>query len=138
MMLTLKRRYFGHGTFGELWHNDNLICRTVERPWMDNQRMISCIPEGRYTIKPVESPKFGSVYCLENSNLGVTHQGPSQRTHILIHKANTADQLHGCIAPGMTFGALGEQWAVLNSSTAFMKLKELLIDDEHEITITRG
>ena len=123
---TLKRRYFEHGTFGELFDPEgHKICCTVEREWYNNERGISCVPEGIYVAKPADSPRFGEVYVLESENLGVTHNGPSQRTHILIHKANTPDQLQGCIAPGTDFGIVGGRWAVLNSSKAFIDLMDL-------------
>ncbi|SGZ03494.1 Putative uncharacterized protein [Moritella viscosa] len=44
------------------------------------------------------------------------------RTHILIHKANSPQDLQGCLAPGVDFGFVHGEWAVLNSTAAFSAL----------------
>ncbi|MGF1775883.1 DUF5675 family protein [Vibrio nomapromontoriensis] len=125
--LILHRNYFDHGVFSTLCDEfGNKLCHTIERPWQHNQKGVSCIPEGEYHLTPHQSPKFGQCYALDGEEHGVTVFGPSQRTHILIHKANKASQLQGCIAPGMTFGVLDGEWAVLNSGHAFNAVMKYL------------
>jgi hypothetical protein len=125
--ITLHRNYFDHGVFSTLCDEfGNKLCHTIERPWLQNKKGVSCIPEGLYKLIPHQSPRMGNCYALESEEHGVTVYGPSQRTHILIHKANKVSQLEGCIAPGMTFGVLDGEWAVLSSSVAFNKLVEYL------------
>jgi hypothetical protein len=51
-----------------------------------------------------------------------------ERTHILIHAANLASQLNGCIAPGVKLGCLNDKWAVLSSRNAMSRLKNSLPD----------
>ncbi len=58
MELVLEREYFSSGTNGILFYNGDEICKTIELPWLENQRRISCIPEGTYVIKKRYSPKF--------------------------------------------------------------------------------
>ena len=71
---------------------DNLLeFKTVELPWKDNQRRISCIPPGTYTAIKHTSPKFGP--CLWILDV-------PGRSEILIHPANYWHDLLGCIAPG--------------------------------------
>jgi hypothetical protein len=65
---------------------------TLELPWRDNQRRVSCIPPGTYKGVKHTSPKFGQ--CVHIT-------GVPERSEILIHPANRVDQLLGCIAPGM-------------------------------------
>ncbi|MCG7499373.1 DUF5675 family protein [Vibrio sp. Of7-15] len=116
----LKRRYFEHGTFSTLHRPDgSQVCVVLERSWQNNQPNVSCIPEGTYHMLPHHSPKFGDCYALEEAKLGVTRFGPSTRTHVLMHKANKVSQLQGCLAPGVAFGVLDGEWAVLNSTSAF-------------------
>ncbi|MGC3833972.1 DUF5675 family protein [Moritella viscosa] len=101
--LTLHRNCFSHGTFSILCDdNGKELCKVLERPWLNNQASISCVPFGTYDFLPHESPKFGQCYALEAPSLGVTRYGPSQRTHILMHKANKVSQLQGCLAPDWT------------------------------------
>ena len=124
-------------TVGKLWHGDNLLCYTMEKKWDDNKPNVSCIPAGTYELKPTLSPKFGSTYCLENERLGVSLSGDTERTHILMHKANKASELQGCIAPVSGFGVLGGEWAGLASGKAYSVLMDTLAGDKHTIEIVR-
>ncbi|TOE34579.1 DUF5675 family protein [Vibrio parahaemolyticus] len=134
----LKRRYFPHGTYSTLHRTDgSKVCCVVERSWQNNAPSKSCIPEGSYTLFPHKSPKFGECYALESKDLGVTRQGPSLRTHILIHKANSPKQLQGCLAPGVDFGFVGGEWAVMNSTAAFNNLMAELGGELASLTILK-
>ncbi|AUR90886.1 hypothetical protein NVP1151O_45 [Vibrio phage 1.151.O._10N.222.46.B1] len=134
---TLKRRYFDHGTYSELLFKGDVICVTVEKPDRNNAPSISCIPEGEYRLIPHESPKFGYCYALEAKTLGVgIYSG--LRTHILIHKGNTPSDVLGCIVPGVGFGFVGGEWAVLNSTKAFTDLMTELNGEEHKLVITKA
>lgn len=128
----------GKCTLGVLYLNGKEILKSVERDWLDNKANISCIPAGTYTLTPHNSPKFGKVYALENKELGVSISGSTQRTHILIHSANYASQLQGCIALGTTFA---DKFGVGNSRKA-MAIFESLLDLEnnkiHELEIVRA
>ncbi|CCN69765.1 conserved hypothetical protein [Vibrio nigripulchritudo SFn118] len=142
--LVLYRRPFTHGTFGVLCNEfGEEICKTVERPWLDNQRLISCIPDGEYDLIPHKSPRFGDCYALDGEQHGVTIFGPSQRTHILVHVANRVDQLEGCIGVGMEFGVLKDkqgcnQWAVKDSRSAFKHLMKKLGGKPAKLIIKRA
>lgn len=66
-------------------------CRTLELPWRENVRNISCIPEGTYPIRSRVSQKYGAhLHILDVPD----------RSLILIHEANFVRQLRGCIAVG--------------------------------------
>lgn len=136
--LFLQRRYFEHGTFSYLYSPEGeQLCAVVEREWNNNQPNISCIPQGEYTLVPHHSPRFGDCYALVAPSLGVTIHGPSLRTHILFHVANLPEQLEGCLAPGMGFGVVKNQWGVVNSTIAFDKLMEYLGGDEWKLVISQ-
>jgi hypothetical protein len=91
MELELKRAYFPKGTNGGIFFNDKFICFTIELPWKDNLRNISCIPEGRYRLGKRFTPNRG-WHLLVNEVPG--------RSGILFHAANNAlKELRGCIAP---------------------------------------
>lgn len=90
-MLVLKRIYLGTAVHGELTLSGKHIAYTVELPWRDNKRRISCIPEGTYELRKRYSEKFKWHFVL----LDVPN-----RSCILIHPANDAQkELQGCIAP---------------------------------------
>jgi len=91
MELVLFRGYLRKGANGALFCNGKLICFTIELPWRNNQKRISCIPEGSYKVEKRFSEKFGNHLELKNV---------INRSLILIHPANNAlKELKGCIAP---------------------------------------
>lgn len=106
-------------TLGELLYNGKVLCKTLELPWMSNQRGKSCIPPGEYTVVRRVSPKYGEHFHL------VDVPG---RQWILIHPANYVSQLLGCIAVGKSHRDInGDGRKDLTSSVDTMKilLKEL-------------
>jgi len=68
--------------------------KTLELPWKDNQKRISCIPIGIYNVIRYKSPKFGEVFLLENV---------SNRSMIEIHYGNYFSDIEGCILVGENF-----------------------------------
>ncbi len=110
-LFRLKRS--DQGTEGLLVTGD-FSCRTLELPWRDNQKRISCIPHGEYNVEIRLSNKYGRVYWVRNV---------LDRTYILIHVGNFAGDtskgykthVQGCILLGKKGGYLGGQVAVLNS-----------------------
>lgn len=91
MEIVLERQYLPEATHGRFFVNDRKICYCIELPWVNNERRISCISEGRYQLEKRHSNKFGwHIYITDVPN----------RSFILIHPANCAvTQLKGCIAP---------------------------------------
>lgn len=90
-MLVLKRIYLSTAVHGELTLNGKHIAYTIELPWRENKKRISCIPEGTYILRKRYSEKFKWHFVL----LDVPN-----RSGILIHPANDAQkELQGCIAP---------------------------------------
>ena len=120
-MKTLKLvrvSYSDDAAFGVLIDDKIPFCLTLERPWLDNQTNISCIPAGTYLCKRVDSPRFGDTFEVTNV---------PGRTHILFHKGNIADDTHGCIIAGEEFGhpTLGEE-ALKSSGHAYKEFMSKL------------
>ena len=117
----LPDRTLGKAVYGEhvFW--------TIEKPWKDNQPYVSCIPEGYYRLGRRNSPRFGP-------NVWEVLEVPN-RTHILLHVANTADDVVGCIGLGSSV------WADLGgvgSSRKAMNQFELASQEyEHEELIIK-
>lgn len=101
---------------------------TVEQDWENNQPNISCIPNGEYYLQPYDSQRFGKCYIMHNESLGVAkyRTRTSARFGCLMHSANTASQLRGCIAPGLAFGMIDGQLGVTSSRKAMMQIAEVL------------
>ena len=115
MVLVLFRTYFPEGTQGILEWNGTIVCYTIELPWLQNQRQISCVPEGEYVLQKRYSPKFKWHLHLKNV---------PGRDLILIHPANDAKkELLGCIAPVTKHAGIGKGSF---SRKALEKLKTLV------------
>lgn len=129
MTVTLNRIYLSHATLGVWSYPDNPDLYSVERPWQDNQPFISCIPEGTYLMQRRNSPRFGPDMW------EIAHV--EGRSHILIHVANYADNVQGCIGLGMSM--MNHLEGVGSSKKAIEKFYDWSKDaDFLEITITSG
>ncbi len=118
----LLREYFPQGTNGELLLNGERICFTIELPWKNNERKVSCIPEGKYRLNIRSNKEFGW-------HLLVT--GVQKRGVILMHPANNAlAELEGCIAPVTKLKGPGIGWS---SRNALKKVMDIVFEaDEYE------
>lgn len=97
--LKIERWYRDDCTLGILTYKD-FRCYTLELPWKDNERNISCIPAaGAYKGVKHESPANG--LCIAINNV-------ADRDYIQIHSANFIHQLKGCIAVGDSIKFLDE------------------------------
>jgi hypothetical protein len=116
MELDLIRVYDPEGTNGDILYKGQKICHSVELSWLNNQRNVSCIPEGRYELRRRFTDK--RKHHLEVMNV-------PGRKGILIHPANNAKkELLGCIAPVVELIAPGRG---SQSRFANEKLKVLVL-----------
>lgn len=125
-MLVLKRIYLDKAVHGRLYVGDELLACTIELPWKQNAKRISCIPEGIYTLRRRYSEKFKwHLVLLE----------VPERSGILIHPANDAlKELQGCIAPVTAITEVGKG---SNSRNAMQKVMTAFnqLNTEKPVTI---
>ena len=115
MELVLHRAYFKEGTNGALFNSDRFLCHTIELPWNNNRRNISCIPEDTYEVEPRFSKRFKHHLILKDVK---------GRSFILFHPANDAlKELQGCIAPVTYLSGIGKG---IYSKNAMQKLLSLV------------
>ena len=122
-----------HGTEGILTCN-NFYCFTMEPPWRDNKRNISCIPPGTYRVKIRYSRKYRQVYWI------LKVKG---RTYILIHAGNWAGDVsrglkthtNGCVLLGKYHGWLQGQRAVLLSRITLRRFMNLMAGRDFTLNI---
>ena len=117
-LLLIRNTFSKKSTIGELFLNGERICDTLENSWQDNQRNISCIPEGVYPVRlrlPRESATRDYLHLLV--------QEVPNRDFILVHRGNFPSQTQGCLLVG-----LGTEQDVVHNSTLAMDLliKEIL------------
>jgi len=114
-ILHLQRTYGEQGTNGALTYDGELLCHTIELPWRNNLRRLSCIPVGTYKLEK-------RTYTRHGEQIGIP--AVLGREAILIHAANDAQkELLGCIAPVTKLTAEG---CGTESRKALEKLKALV------------
>ena len=124
-----------HSTTGKLLlvdNNNNLILQlqTLERPWIFNERKVSCIPPGTYLVKRHISPKFGQCFKI---------QDVKGRSDILIHSGNVVADTIGCVLVGLSSGSVDDSdTAMVYSSRKAMAVLLALIDKEIVLHIRNG
>ena len=89
---------------------------TLELPWKDNERQISCIPKGSYEVKLRWSPKYGTHYHVLNV---------PNRDLILIHSGNFTKDTKGCILVGKKFADINKD-GLLDVAMSRDALNEML------------
>ena len=101
---------------------------TIELPWRNNARKISCIPAGTYHLTKRYSEKYGHHFHIKDV---------PNRSMILIHNGNYYNQTNGCILVGDDFVDINNDGIqdVTNSKAARRKLLSYL-DQDTTITIT--
>lgn len=115
-------------TFGHLEDAEHrVLCCTLEEPWKDNARSISCIPPGEYAAHRKLSPKRG-IELFELDEV-------PGRSNIEIHVGNTTADTEGCILLGTKFGTVNGQAGIVESRVAFKQWMDALRGVNH-ITLT--
>jgi hypothetical protein len=128
LILTRLNRHSSFPTYGVLQRDTGVpFALTLERPWLDNQRKVSCIPDGTYRVVRHQSPKFGNTFWV---------QDVPGRSEILFHKGNIDDDSHGCILVGEQFNPVRGEDGITASAEGFAQfLNELDGANEFELTI---
>ena len=111
-LLLIRDEFTDKSTIGKLHLNDEMFCDTLELPWLDNQRSISCIPEGEYKVRlrlARESATRDYLHLLVEDVEG--------RSYILVHIGNYPKDTKGCILVGQ-----GRQQDFVSNSTLAMDL----------------
>ena len=115
MEIQIIRKYNEQGTNGILFLDGKKIGYTIELPWKNNMRRVSCIPEGKYKLRKRYTTAFG-LHCVVEKVTG--------RDGILIHAFNNAlRESKGCIAPVISITGYGQG---LESRWALKSLMKLL------------
>jgi len=117
-LLIIRDTFTDKSTIGTLYINGEKFCDTLENPYLNNQRNISCIPEGSYKVRlrlPRESATRDYLHLLV--------QDVPNRDWILFHRGNYPSQTQGCILVGN-----GRKQDIVENSRLAMDLviKEIL------------
>ena len=138
-MIEVKRVYLPTETLGSLFMDGVMLCKTMELPWKDNKRGISCIPEGSYEVtkeQPISVNDPQGRKKREYWHFRI-HNVPG-RSGVLIHKITYVKDLQGCIGVGMDFKDFNKDGVpdMADSTKALQKLVDTL-PDKFTLTITK-
>ena len=121
----IRTHYTEYGTFGVFSLDHRPVMVTLEPPWYNNKRNVSCIPVGKYNAVRCncspeyaygDSPKYGNTFVIESV---------PGRWQNVFHAGNTWEDTNGCPLTGSNFGTLNDLPAVLNSRKALLKFLAL-------------
>lgn len=126
-ILSLNRRIFtDRSTIGDLFYRGDAFSQAIElSSRKGDEKGLLAIPAGRYKVKLLHSPKFKRIMPRLIDVSG--------REGILIHPANRAEELDGCIAPGIYTEKMPD--FVSSSRVTFQKLFDLLEAEKEPIYI---
>lgn len=101
---------------------------SLELPWKDNERSVSCIPKGTYEVITTYSNRFKKDMWLLKDVEG--------RSGIRIHSANYSRQLQGCIALGSSVVDMdGDNTLDITDSKKAIRLAKLHLGKEFTLEI---
>ena len=109
-------------------------CYLIERPWLNNRKMESCIPLGVYPLKKRRAGENGSR--IGHDHLEVMNV--YNRSGIKWHIANYVRDLLGCGAPGLVIRDLDRD-GLIDVSQSRAALEDILgiLPDECILTIIK-
>lgn len=126
-MITLTRiAYLPDRTLGVLDYNKGYRFCTLERPWIDNERRVSCVPEGMYLLRRDKEGKYIGNWELTNV---------PGRSEIIIHAGNKPEDVQGCILVGLSFDKF---FNVRQSRDAIYELHQLTLGKEELPMVIRS
>ena len=121
MILQRIHQDFEHTTGKLMTDSDEFICWTLELPWKDNQRNVSCIPAGVYNCQ-----------WKRDDNRVMVLDVP-ERDGIQIHIGNRTSDIQGCILPGMIYDKFCK--AVWSSAVAMDLLRDITDGNDFELEV---
>ena len=117
-LLLIRDTWTEKSTMGQLFLNGELFCDTLENPWKNNTRNISCIPKGKYSVDLRPARQSAT-----RDYLHLILKDVPNRDYILVHRGNSAQDTRGCILVGRGT----EQDIVYNSRMSMdLLMKEII------------
>lgn len=122
-LLLIRDTFTDKSVLGKLYCNGEFIAHTLELAWKNNEKSISCIPQGDYDCKVRyrnESASYDYVHLIV--------QDVENRSYILFHRGNYPSDTKGCILTGTHRAQTPDK--VLESKIAHEYLMSYLFSNE--------
>ena len=129
IVIPLKRQIISNkAILGTIYNTrKQIIGKTLENPWRDNQKNISCVPPGEYDCAVDNTGRFQYWKIL----------GVPGRSGIEIHQGNKEKHTRGCILIGKEWCFMEGELAVSSSKLTLDNLKEnKILPEKFKLRIT--
>lgn len=113
-----------HATFGVILDDGVPFGVTLELPWKNNQRSVSCIPPS-----PVDPPLLylcERFISRQHGSTFIVMDVPNRSQILCTHVGNSDEDTEGCILVAEEFGVLNGEPAILRSRQGFDEFRERL------------
>jgi len=94
-LLIIRDTFTENSVIGKLYCNGEFISHTLELPWNNNKKRVSCIPKGDYKCRVRLARESGS-----RDYVHLLVENVDSRSHILFHRGNVPSDSKGCILTG--------------------------------------
>ncbi len=121
------------------------VLATIERPWIEagtpgGKPFASCVPAGVYDLIPHTRGNGAEVVALVNEFLGVYYldddvPDSGGRYLILMHVANWAHDVVGCIGPGLYHADNNQGRMVASSGKAMRRVMNFINGEQAQLEI---
>jgi hypothetical protein len=136
--IEINRTYKSEATYGQafVWDGETnervFDFLTLELPWKDNQRRVSCIPEGEYLVMKMPPTTKRPYEFFRVLNV-------PGRDAILFHPGNYTRQILGCILPGESHKDIDKDGIVdITNTTATLKILTALMPSKFKLIINKA
>lgn len=82
-------------------------CWSMEAPWRDNERFISCIPAGLYHLERHQGGKYRDTWAIVGNGVAHWETPDCDRYTCVLHAAKFARHLKGCVSFGLSLSLEG-------------------------------
>jgi len=131
----MKRVYLADRTLSswidpDLPEAEQVIAKVLERPWLNNEHNVSCIPEGIYVVRK-NPPKPSRPYAYYRFD------HVDGRNNILIHRGNDPEDSKGCLLVGGRIADFASDAPTIADSTKKLAWMTSNLPDVFELEITK-
>jgi len=122
-LLLIRDTFTDKSVLGKLYCNAEFIAHTLELPWKDNQKNISCIPNGQYSCK-IRLARESATRDYVHLQVKDIHN----RSFVLFHRGNYPSDSKGCILTGTHRAQVPDK--ILESKIAHSYLMDYILSNK--------
>ena len=122
-LLLIRDTFTDKSVVGKLYCNGEFIAHTLELAWRDNEKSVSCVPQGEYACRV--------RLARESSSRDYVHllvKDVPNRSYILFHRGNYPSDTRGCILTGTHRATVPDK--ILQSTIAHAYLMDYLLGNQ--------